>query len=608
MSLSSTSSKLLSLLPQPLLTSLIAAHSRGLLVLPALTIASLSCVPYLSNSLALKLILWISFAICALSLDVVWGRAGIFSFGQTALFGLGGYAYAFVAINVFPLTNETISALLVAGLIGGISAAFLGYFLFYSRLNDVYLSIVTLAVTLILKTVLSSTSGPDFHVGEAYLGGFNGIPSIPGIALPAVFGGHGELGLKPLLTFSVLLISALYFAIARMLEGRLGVIFDGIRSNELRMELLGFDVRRRKLFAFVLGGGIAGIGGGLFAAWGTFINPAIFSLTQAATLVVWVMVGGRGSLLGALIGVVVVQATADAADAIVTEQTPLIVGALLVGMVVAFPAGLVPNLRRLLGLKAQGHRLPRQTADFLEGHRRSAPGKLEVAGLAKRFGGASVLNEVTGAFGDEPVSAIIGPNGAGKSTLFKLLVGHISPDKGRVFLNGKDVSNLPTFERCRRGLGIKMQSPCIFADLTVGQNLELARYGSLNPRPVRYCLDLIELGHLVSTTAGTLSHGQQQWLEIGMLLVQNPSVILLDEPGAGMGDDDKRRTLDLIHRLSTNHTVIVVEHDMALIRALRCPVLLLYAGVIFKSGGFDELVTDDEVIDIYLGRRRRVAA
>jgi branched-chain amino acid transport system permease protein len=154
---------------------------------------ALFLVPYASSNVALKLTLWITFGLCALSLSFVWGRAGIFSFGQNALFGLGAYAYAVVSLNLYPTTQETISALLASGLFGAVAAAALGYFLFYSRLSDVYLSIVTLAVTLIIYTVLASTAGPEYHIGEAQLGGFNGMPSLPGIAFPewSHIGGRG---------------------------------------------------------------------------------------------------------------------------------------------------------------------------------------------------------------------------------------------------------------------------------------------------------------------------------------------------------------------------------------------------------------------------------
>jgi branched-chain amino acid transport system permease protein len=375
------------------------------------------------------------------------------------------------------------------------------------------------------------------------------------------------------------------------------------------MELLGYDIRRLKLIAFTIGGFVAGLGGGLFAAWGTFVNPSVFSLAQAATVVVWVMVGGRGSLLGAFVGVFIVQSAADAADLVVTQQTPLLVGLLLVGVVMLMPNGIVPTLARWIGAGGQRSReLQVRKSARKEGQGgRPADRRLSVAEIAKHFGGVHVLRGITVAFGDHPIHAIIGPNGAGKSTFFNILTGRHKPDRGRVVLNGSDVSKLPTFRRCRHGLGIKMQVPCIFPDLTVRENMQLAALISKDPQKIDDVLQRVGLLHRVDDVARNLSHGEKQWLEIALLLVQNPSVLLLDEPGAGMGEEDKRQTIALIHSLSSQHTLIVVEHDMEFIRALSAPVLMLHQGVVFRSGSFDELVRDDEVIDAYLGRRSHAA-
>jgi branched-chain amino acid transport system permease protein len=579
---------------------------KGLIVAPVVVALLVVAAQFVSSTMALKLTLWISFAICALSLDFVWGKAGIFSFGQNAVFGLGGYAYAVIALNFFPSSQETISALLGAGIAGAVSSTLLGYFLFYGRLSDVYLSIVTLAVTLIIYTVLASTAGPEYHVGDALLGGFNGIPSLPGIAFPALFGfGDEELSICQLLTFAIVFAGAIYLSLDVLVYSRFGLKIEGLRSNELRMELLGYDVRKLKLMAFAIGGLIAGLGGGLFAAWGTFVNPSVFSLAQAATVVVWVMVGGRGSLLGAFVGVLIVQSAADAADLVVTQQTPLLVGVLLVGVVMLMPDGVVPTFTRWImpdRSRQREFRVKLPAPNQAVGN--EAPDRrLSVSDIAKHFGGVHVLRGISAAFGESPINAIIGPNGAGKSTFFNILTGRHVPDRGRVVLNGSDVSRLSTFQRCRRGLGIKMQVPCIFSDLTVRENMQLAALISKDAQDIGGVLQRVGLSHRAYDVARTLSHGEQQWLEIALLLVQNPSVLLLDEPGAGMGDEDKRRTIALIHSLSKQHTLIVVEHDMEFIRTLAAPVLMLHQGVVFRSGTFEELVRDDAVIDAYLGRR-----
>jgi branched-chain amino acid transport system permease protein len=580
-------------------------HRFGFFVVPMIGLLSVLLVPCASSALALKLTLWISFALCALSLDFVWGRAGIFSFGQNALFGVGAYAYAVVSLNFYGTTEETVSALLASGIFGGVAAGALGYFLFYSRLSDVYLSIVTLAVTLIIYTVLASTAGPEYHIGEAQLGGFNGIPGLPGIAFPGwMHIGDGELNIHALLAFSIVFAVAIYFVLVCLTRGWLGLRIDGLRSNELRMELLGYDVRQLKIVVFCIGGVVAGFGGGLFAAWGTFVNPSVFSLTQAATVVVWVMVGGRGSLLGAFVGVLVVQSVADAADLFVKQQTPLIVGLILVFVVVAMPRGIVSAVRKLLGLvPSSADRIEVASVDRgVSGKIAHDRGYVSVDGIAKAFGGVSVLQEITAAFGLSSVHAIIGPNGAGKSTFFNILTGRQRQDRGRIQLNGRDISGLPPHMRCRQGLGIKMQVPCIFQDLTVASNLKLAAMASRDPANVGEALARVGLMDQWETVAASLSHGQQQWLEIALVIVQNPSVILLDEPGAGMGDEDKRLTLALIRRLSEHHTLIVVEHDMGFVKSLDAPVLMLHQGKVFRSGSFGEIVGDEAVIEAYLGR------
>ncbi|HEX4987094.1 MAG TPA: ATP-binding cassette domain-containing protein [Burkholderiales bacterium] len=576
----------------------------GLAWAPVLAAAALLAAPSLSTATLLKSTLWLSFGIVALSLALVWGVAGIFSFGQNAFFGIGGYVFAVTAINVFPATGETLTAMALGACAAAAFAAILGYVTFYGRVGDVYLAIVTLSVTLILYTVMSSTAGPEYHIGQAQLGGFNGMPSVPGIAL-----GSGELGNRQTFAFAVCLAAALYMLLRFLASGRYGRILAGLRENELRMELLGYDVRLHKLAAFVIGGTVAGLGGALFAAWGTFINPAVFSLPQAALVAIWVMVGGRTSLAGAFVGVVVVQWICDQADKVVAQQTPLILGVMLVATVLAFPSGIVPSLSRL---PARWRKATPAGNDVHVARPAGAPGaaargRLVAQHLGKRFGGSVVLEDVSLSFGEAGIDAVIGPNGAGKSTLFGLLTGRHAATQGRIELNGADITRLPAFRRARAGLGIKLQVPGIFLGLTVRENIALAR---LAPRAhggagdASAVLAATSLSGKQDLPASALSHGEQQWLEIAMIVAQNPSVMLLDEPAAGMTRDERNRTVELIRTLSTQRTIVVVEHDMDFIRALGAPVAMLHRGVVFRRGAFAALSSDPEVRDVYLGRRR----
>ncbi|MCD6680015.1 MAG: ATP-binding cassette domain-containing protein [Burkholderiaceae bacterium] len=597
------------------------ASRNGLVWPPLLVLVAILVVPQLSSGAQLKWTLWLSFGIVALSLDLVWGKAGIFSFGQNALFGIGAYAYAVAAINWFPITFETGSALIVAALVAALFAAVLGYVMFYGRVGDVYLAIVTLAVTLVLYTVMQSTAGPEYRIGEALLGGFNGMPSVPSIALGVPFAeDNAEMGTESLLVFAICLAGLLYIGTRALVSSRFGQILGGLRENESRMELLGYDVRRYKLAVFVLGGAIAGLGGALFAAWGMFVNPVVFSLNQAALVVIWVMVGGRGTLAGAFLGVVIVQWISDSANLIVEQQTPLILGMLLVAVVLVFPNGLAPGISRVArllrryvpgrsGVDNAPEPLLRESSAADPECARSASaraGHLAAFDVKKQFGGLRVLEGVSLAFDGPGIHAIIGPNGAGKSTFFGVLTGRHDIREGRVELDGRIVTELPTFERARRGLGIKLQVPSVFQGLTVRENLALAAGSRAShgiSRHAAQVLDAMGLTRKADAPVSTLSHGEQQWLEICMVLLQNPSVILLDEPAAGMTQDERVQTVKLIRQLGVDHTVVVVEHDMGFIRALDAPVAMLDRGKVFRVGSFDEISRDPEVISIYLGRR-----
>ena len=580
-------------------------------------VAAAFCAPLMQPSLLLQLTLWIAFGVCALSLDFVWGRAGIFSFGQNALFGVGGYTYAVVAINLFPVSGETVSALIAAALVACAAAAALGYLMFYGRVGDVFLSIITLAVTLILSTVMASTAGPEFQIGDAQLGGFNGMPSLPTIALPAPFP-QGELGLRGLFAFATIVAGAACAGLMSLSNSRFGKLIDGLRVNETRMELLGHDTRLIKLAVFSLGGFVAGLGGGLFAAWGTFINPSVFGLTQAAMVVVWVMAGGRGSLFGAFLGVFLVQWAADESNALLSEQTPLIVGLTLVAIVFFLPGGVAPALirtwRKCIAALASRRvqKIRPLEVDDVDSRTALCPSvspvsRLRVAGLNKRFGGHVVISDLSASLSDNPIYAIIGPNGAGKSTFFNLLTGRHRADQGAILLDEREISALPPFKRARAGMGIKLQTPSIFGELTVRENIQLAIRGGPKARISKSAariLTLTGLELLLDAKAEDLSHGQQQWLEIAMVFAQDPRVILLDEPAAGASSAEKAAMAQILVSLSAHHLVVVVEHDMGFVRSLGAPTIVLHEGRLLRQGPFDDVIADSTVIDVYLGRAR----
>lgn len=220
---------------------------------------------------ALQFIVWTCYGLLALSLTLVWGQGGIFSFGQAAFFGLGGYAYGVAAINLIGRSGETVSALVVAALIGAAASAILGYFMFYGDLGDVYVAIVTLATTLVLLTFFSSTASPSYHIGDALLGGYNGMVAIP----PLGYKNQLPLTTQQFLVVVVIAAAVITVGLRILMRRPFGRIVAAVRENEERTQLLGYDVRRHKLLVFALGGAIAGVAGAGYAAWGQFVNPAV---------------------------------------------------------------------------------------------------------------------------------------------------------------------------------------------------------------------------------------------------------------------------------------------------------------------------------------------
>jgi branched-chain amino acid transport system permease protein len=287
-----------------------------------------------------QLTVFVIFALLALSLDFIWGVAGILSFGQAALFGIGGYVYGIVGIDLGTTTLALVAGMLAAALV----AALIGYVAFYGRVGPMYLAVVTLTVTLILYQLMGSTADPKYAIGDARLGGYNGMTNIPSLALAR----RGRWVLGPMENFYVvggLLYLSLMFCVA-LARSSFGRILHGIRENEPRMELLGYDIRWRKLVAFVVSAALAGLAGGLFASWGNFINPEVFSLPQAAVVVIWVLVGGRGTLWGAIVGTLVVQYMTGLLGGTGSTYTAIVLGSILIAIVLLFRRGLTPALTK----------------------------------------------------------------------------------------------------------------------------------------------------------------------------------------------------------------------------------------------------------------------
>ena len=241
---------------------------------------------------------------------------------------------------------------------------------------------------------------------------------------------------------------------------------------------------------------------------------------------------------------------------------------------------------------------------------------LYLDGVTVSFDGFRALNKLSFAIEPGEMRAIIGPNGAGKTTMMDVVTGKTKPDDGDVYFDGSyDLSRLDETQIAELGIGRKFQKPTVFDMHTIEDNLRLALKADRRPRATLFwrdsveeesriarILDTIRLSAVRSRPAGSLSHGQKQWLEIGMLLAQEPKLLLVDEPVAGMTDAETHQTAELLKEINRDRTVVVVEHDMTFVRELGVKVTVLHEGSVIAEGSIDQVSSNERVIEVYLGR------
>jgi urea transport system ATP-binding protein len=247
---------------------------------------------------------------------------------------------------------------------------------------------------------------------------------------------------------------------------------------------------------------------------------------------------------------------------------------------------------------------------------RTTTAQLYLDGVTVSFDGFRALNRLSLAVVPGEMRAIIGPNGAGKTTMMDVITGKTRPQQGEVYFDGSyDLTRLDETEIAELGIGRKFQKPTVFESQTVEDNLRLALKSDRRARKTLFwresgeergridrLLETIRLTTVRGRLAGSLAHGQKQWLEIGMLLAQEPKLLLVDEPVAGMTDAETRQTVDLLKDINRDRTVVVVEHDMAFVRELEVKVTVLHEGAVIAEGTIDEVSANERVIEVYLGR------
>ena len=247
----------------------------------------------------------------------------------------------------------------------------------------------------------------------------------------------------------------------------------------------------------------------------------------------------------------------------------------------------------------------------------SKPFVLTVEGVNKTFDGFKAISDLNFYMDEGELRVIIGPNGAGKSTLLDLVTGRSKPDSGRIEFGGEtDLTALKEYQINRLGIGRKFQTPSVYADHTVFENILLSLAGSRSVwasflarttpaqrGKIHEILTTIGLSEKAGWKAGALAHGQKQWLELGMLLAQDPRLLLVDEPAAGLTDEETARTGELLLSLAGKHSIVVIEHDMVFVRQIARKVTVLHQGSVLCEGTVDEVQNNERVVEVYLGRK-----
>ena len=623
----------------------------GILVLAAFLVVILPlCLDVFRLNLVAK---YLTYAFVALGLVICWGYGGILSLGQGVFFGLGGYCMAmFLKLEASSVENTKIQStpgipdfmdwnqitslpffwkpfhsltftIVAVILVPGIFALIIGAAMFKRRVGGTYFAIITQAVAAILTILIVGQQG--------YTGGINGMTDLRTLKGWDIRPDHAKIVLY---FFEVGCLFVCIFIAQFIRHSKLGRILVAMRDKEDRVRFSGYSVANFKIFAFCVAAVFAAIGGAMFALQVGFMSPSFVGIVPSIEMVIYTAVGGRLSILGAVYGTLLVNFAKTSLSESFPELWLFGLGGLFIAVVLAFPNGLAgiwqdyvqPRIDRLISSRKpkSGERLDRHF------RRRRRPGRvrryimlighqpkdflLAVEGLTVSFDGFKAVNDLSFYVEENEIRVIIGPNGAGKTTVLDLICGKTKATSGSIQFRDKDLTKMKENQIVQAGVGRKFQTPSIYDDLTVFENLEISfprgrtvfgaltftRDATVRDR-VHEVAEMIFLKDRLNMSAELLSHGQKQWLEIGMLLIQDPDLLMLDEPVAGMSVSERVKTAELLNRIIKDRSVLVIEHDMKFVEDIAHKVTVLHQGQILSEGTMDNVKNDPKVIEVYLG-------
>ena len=536
-----------------------------------------------------------TFAIAVFGLSVVLGLCGQINLAQAAFFGFGAYA---VGIGTTDL-HLSYWLCLVGGCVIALAAgAFLGASTL--RLGGHYLAMVTISfqqiVTLIMINAIWLTHGPD---------------GVSNIGRPALFPtSQGYLG------FCVAMLAIVGYLVWHLPDTRLGRAMRAVRDNELAAGVNGIDIFRTKVSAFALCAALGGLAGGLFAGGFAYVSPDQFSFAESIIFLTMSLLGGVASPIGSAIGTGLLILIPEWLRFM--KEIPglyLAVYGLFVILIIRFmPDGIWGFVSAgLARLRAKAKTPPATATLQLKPATVGGDIVLEVTGLAKYFGGLKAVDGVDIQVKRGGVHALIGPNGSGKTTTLNVLSGLYKATSGRIVLDGTDITTMPPHQRTAAGLGRTFQNIRLFRSMTALENVEIGaeRPGNtlikqggdaaLTERAMQ-ALTFVGLGGRANELISSFSYGHQRLIEIARALAANPTLLLLDEPAAGLNSTEKLELHELLKRIAAQGlTILIIDHDMTLVSEAAQHITVLNFGRRIADGESMAVLRHPDVVSAYLG-------